>query len=424
MEGSIKITMTKLTKILLGLLALLLLTSCYDQKELEQQSFVIAIGIDQTEEEGLYQFTFQIANPEVGSTLSSGGSQEPPRETVSMTGTDLLTATNTANAFVSKEIILDQSKVIIISEQLARSEDFLRIIQSASRSPQIRRGVQLIVSKENASVFLNNTKPTMEQQPHKYYQYMLSRAKQTGIIPDANLHRFFQITEGDADLFLAIYATTERSEEKLTKSEDHYIAGEIPQEGGNPTQFMGSAVFKEGQMIDIINGQETRLCNILDKSMQMDDLLATYPDPLNPKYNIAADYAQKSNPTIALQYDRKSNQATINVTVPFELEILAVPSLIDYSKNDKNQKILRDSIEKVNEEKTLALIKKSQTEYGSDPFYWSIYIRKYFLDVPDFEKADWNKKIYPNATVKVNYEMKRLRFGKMLNDSKLDEVRD
>jgi len=410
-------------KIIFILTLLILLTGCYDKAELEQQSYVIAIGLDKAEKEGTFSFTFQIANPEVGSTLSAGSDEEPD-ETITITGNDILTATNTANSFVTKRIVLDQTKVIVVSEELARSEDFLRIIQSASRTPQIRRGVEMIVSKEKASDFLNNNDPKMEQRPHKYYQYMLNRAKQTGIIPEADLHRFFQITEGDADLFLAIYATTEKVNTEATGTEDEYIAGQIQQQGGNVTQFMGSAVFKEGMLIDIFNGQETRICNTLDNTMDMEELLSTYPDPINPKYRISADYSQKEDPKIDVTYNKKENHAKINVTVSFEIEVLAIPSMIDYAQNDKNQKVLRKSIEKNLENKTNELIRRSQEEYGSDPFYWSIYIRKFFKDIPAYEEGDWNKKIFPNADINVNYVLKRLQFGKMLNDSNLNDVRD
>lgn len=401
-----------------------ILTGCEDMIELEQQSYVVAIGIDLTEEKGVFSFTFQIANPEVGSTVQGAGSDQEAAETITITGTDIVSATNSANSFVTKQIILDQTKVLIISQALAETDQLLRVVQSASRTTQLRRGVQIIISKEDAQIFLNNNDPILEQRPHKYFQYMLTRAKQTGIIPHADIHRFFQITEGDADLFLGVYATTIPSETETSGSEDKYIAGQIPKQGGNPTQFMGAAVFKEGIMIDILTGEETRIVNILDKTMDMEELLTTYPDPVNPDYRIAANYIQKKNPEIDVSYDKDANHANINVTIPFELEILAIPSLVNYSQNDQYEQQLRDSIELYNETKTNELIAKTQQFYRAEPFYWSIYIRRFFRDIPAYEEADWNKNIYPNATINVDYQLTRLNFGKVLDDTNLNEVRD
>ncbi|WP_077623854.1 Ger(x)C family spore germination protein [Sediminibacillus massiliensis] len=412
-------------KILLLLVIPFILSGCFDRIEIEEQSYVIAIGVDKADEQGKYKITFQSANPEVGSALTGSGAQEEPRETVTLEGSDLLTAKDTANSVITKQLALDHTKVIVVSEDLARSGEFIRVIQAVTRTTELRRSVQIIVSKENASDFLNNNKPLMETRPHKYYQYMLNRARETGIIPEADAHRFFQITEGDADAFLAIYATTEKEQRnnKEKGHEDEYTAGQVPIEGGNPTEFMGAAVFKEGTMIDTLTGQETRIANVLDDTMDMEAYFATYPDPKNEKYRIAATFSKERDTKVEIDY-KKGQSTKINVTVPFTLEVVAIPSLIDYSTNQAERTMLQKHLSKILDDAADSLVKKTQEEYGTDPFYWSLYIRKYFKTVKEFEEADWNNKIYPNADIDVNFELKQLYFGKMINDSNLDEVRD
>ncbi|SEO39699.1 germination protein, Ger(x)C family [Amphibacillus marinus] len=414
--------MAKFCWLVIGLMPILF--GCEDMVELEKQSYVVAVGIDKTDQDGTYQFTYQIANPEAGSSLAANNADQAPSEIISIVGTDLMTTSSTANAFVTKQMVMDQTRVLIISEELARTDQFLRVIQSVARSNQIRRGVKLVISKENASQFMNNNDPALEQRPHKYYQYMLSRARETGLIPDADIHRFFQITEGDADLFLGIYATTIEDPKDVSGPEDTIVAGEIPKHGGNSTQFMGAAVFKEGIMIDVLTAEETRIANILDKTMKMDELLASYPDPVAPEYNVAVKYIQKNEPKIEINYDRVANHAAIQVIIPFEAEIIAIPSLINYSQVDSYKERLKKSIESYAEHVTRQFIKKTQEFYRAEPFYWSLYIRKFFKDIPDFEEADWNKQIYPNADITVYYQMKRMHFGKMLDDTHLNEVRD
>ncbi|RCW64589.1 Ger(x)C family spore germination protein [Saliterribacillus persicus] len=397
-------------------------SGCNDRQELEQQSYVVAIGVDKAEEEDKYDFTYQIANPEVGSSSSQGGTNEPPSEIVTITGNDVLTATYTANAFVSKKITLDHTKVIIVSEELARDENFLRVLQAAARTPQIRRGVELIVSKEKAREFIQLNKPVTETRPHKYFLSILNRVTRSGLSPNSELHRFFQITEGDADLFLSTYASAIPSEEG-EGNEDEYLAGQIPKLGGSPTQFMGAAVFKEGIMIDTLNGHETRLVNILDPTMDIENFITTFKDPIEPKFRVSIGYSQDKDPNISITYN-KDKPSLIEVTVDFKAEVIAIPSLVDYSQNPDYQKRLINQIISELEEQTNKLIEKSQKEYGTDPFYWSLFVRKHFLDVKAYEKADWNKVIYPNAKIKVRYNLQNLEFGKMLNDTSLEEVRD
>ncbi|MGN8648290.1 Ger(x)C family spore germination protein [Gracilibacillus sp. HCP3S3_G5_1] len=414
-----------MSKKLVLMFLLILLTGCYDRVELEEQSYVIAIGIDNTDQKGIYSFNFQIANPEMSSTVVESDESKPRTEIVTVNGSDILSATYTANSFVPKKIVLDQTRVIIISEEAARDEDFIRVIQTAARSPQIRRGVQMIVSKETAMDFIHHTTPLLESRPHKYYQFMLAGAIETGIIPDATLHRFFQITEGDDNLFLAMYATTEQSDEKTSKEgfEDEYIAGEVPQIGGSPTQFMGAAVFKEGQMIDVLTGEENRLTNMLDYTQQLNNYVTTIPDPFNPEYRLTYVYSQHKNPDVNITY-HKDKPSEIDVDVYFKVEILSIPSLVRYSQNKDRQKVLEQSIIRRLNEKTNALIKKTQEEYRSDPFYWSLYFRKHFKDIPAYEEADWHQKIYPEANINVTYHLAKLEFGKMIDDTELHKVRD
>lgn len=400
----------------------LTLIGCEDLMELEKQSYVIAVGVDLTEEEGLYNFTFQIANPE-----SQGGSGEDDQlsdQTISIPTSDLITATDIANNFVTKKINLDHTRVMIISEELARSGKFISILQPSSRTTQMRRNIQIIVSKENAEDFLSTASPTLESKPHKYYQFMITRAHETGVIPDADFHRFFQITEGKDDLFLGIYASALDEGDDLSKPSIQKIAGELVTSGGNPAQFMGSAVFQHGKMIDILNAQETRIANILNKTVDMDDVISGIPDPVEPTYNISGNFIQKVTPDINIQYDAEKNHATIDLVLPFEFETVAIPSMIGYSNNDELKKLLKKSIEEHYNLIIKNLITKTQEIYRADPFHWSIFIRRFFKDIPSFEEANWSENIYPNADITVKVKLQRLEFGKSLYDTNLNEMSD
>jgi spore germination protein KC len=403
----------KMKKLLLLLTILFIVTGCWDKKELEEQSYVIAIGLDKAKDEGDVKVTFQIANPEVGSSQTGGSSQEKPKETVTVTANDFLTAKNTLNAFVSREIILHHTRVIIVSEELARSKDFIRVIQSTVREREVRREVQIIVSKEEAGEFLRRNNPVMETRPHKYFQFVMNRVQEIGIVPNATIHRFFQITEGDA---------IEEEESNKKGEEDQYLAGQIEKKGGNKTQFMGAAVFKEGQMIGTLTGEETRLCALLDNTLEIRDMLVTYPDSYKKKYRIAARVVKKKDTDIKI--DVKKSKTKIDVHVPVEIEILAIPSLVNYAEDIEKQEKLEQDIEKNLESKVKKFIVKTKEEFGGEPFYWSLYVRHNFLTIPQYMDYDWMNKGYPNADINVDFDVQITKFGQQIRDSRLNEVRD
>jgi spore germination protein KC len=398
-----------------------LLSGCFDQTELEQQAFVIAVGIDQTDEQGQYNITFQIAQGQLG--RGANESSEIREKNVTIEASDIISAKSTANTLVAREINLDQTKVLIISEELARSGELINVLQATTRAAAFRRGVQLIITRENASDFLANNDPPLEIKPHKYYQLMIQQSKSTGLIPDADIHRFFQITEGDADLFLGIYATATKLKDQKQGEEDEFYTGQVPQKGEQDTQFIGSAVFKEGKMIDTLTGEETRLALMLDNTISMNDILVSLPDPKSDVHRISARFIRERKASIHVKMDGQ-NQAEINVNVPFHIELLAVPSLVDYGSDAANLQLLEKMIEEKYNQEVLALIKKSQETYRAEPFYWSLYARRYFKTISEYEEADWNNNIYPNANVKVSFDMEAIRFGKLIRNTEIAEVRD
>ncbi|WP_255220322.1 Ger(x)C family spore germination protein [Terribacillus saccharophilus] len=414
--------MKKLLIFMLLLQTAVLLSGCFDRKELEEQAYVISIGVDKTESEDVFRFTFEIANPEVGSTFSGPSTPEPAQEVVSVLGTDFLSATSAANVSVAKEISLDQVRVVIVSEKLARSKKFIHLMQTAPSIIDLKLNAQLVISKEKAEEFIRTNKPKLESRPHKYFQYMLDRAKETGVIPEAPLVRFFQITEGDADLFLAPFATTKKDPKEEYGAEDNYKAGEVNIKGGNSTQFIGSAVFKEGQMIDILTGEETRFSLMLDTTLPQQDIIANYTDPLRPGFDLAAR-VQADKVKVKIDY-KPTGKTNIDVYVSMHMNIFAVPSTQNYMINSKNRNILHASLQKQLQEEGEKFIKKTQEKYKLEPFYWSLHIRSKFLTIKDYEKADWANKIYPNANVRLHVKVRSLEFGKLLRESDLRKVRD
>ena len=90
--------------------------------------------------------------------------------------------------------------------------------------------------------------------------------------------------ERGTDLSLAMYTTAEREKNPTIKEEDEYIAGQVNATGElDDTQFIGSAVFKNGKMIDKLTGEETRTVNILDDTTNIKDILVNFPDPFPGK---------------------------------------------------------------------------------------------------------------------------------------------
>jgi spore germination protein KC len=404
------------------------LTGCWDRKELEQMSYAIAIGLDFAEGIDLKKrqavdVTFQFSNPKLNIKGVTGQEDKADRNIITLTAPDFITAKNTANSFVTRQISFSHAKTIVVSEELAKSEMFLRFISTALKEREVRRETSIIVSEGKASEFIKHNKPEMDIRPHKYYQFIIDRSVETGLVPEASINRFFAITDGDADLFLAIAGSvSEKKGENGFHEEDQYLAGNVPKDGGNPVQLIGSAVFKEGKMIAKLTGEETRASLLLDNTSKVEDMFVSFTDPLDKKYKVAVRVKKKTPTDVKIK--KRKGPPKINVTVPIEIELLSVPSMVDYAGDIKNQKILKNWIANEIKKNIVPLIEKTQKEFKSEPFYWSLYVRPLFSSTKEYEEWDWSNKNYPFAHIDVSVTVEIVGFGKQMKESEMEKVKD
>jgi spore germination protein KC len=403
-------------------LPLFLLGGCWDKSEVEEKAYVIGLGLDKDGQTDALKITFLVANAEVGSQQSASNTKEPAQEILTINANDFISARNTANAIIAREVTYELLKVFVISEEMAQDKNFVRYMYDATRDREIRRDSYLIVSREPASEFFLKNKPKLETRPHKYFQFMIARGIEIGLIPDSDLHRFFKVTEQRGDLFLAMYATTKGNYPKKGRNEDQYLAGEIDAKGkANPTQFIGSAVFKDGRMIGKITGEETRISLLLDPASELVDVFSTYPDPFHDGFRVGVRVYQDKKNKINVQL--KSGTPTISAYIPVMVEVLSDPGMTNYGTSEANKATLKKSIEKALEKKVQKFVAKTQKEFKGNPFNWSPYVRRKFGTISAYEKYNWLDK-YSNASISIDVDLKFSDFGKQEKIPNLDKLRD
>ncbi|MFC7366289.1 MULTISPECIES: Ger(x)C family spore germination protein [Bhargavaea] len=391
------------------LVILLLVSGCGERRELETSAFVSVIGLDKAEQDHQVKVTFQISNPQVNTTQSAEAQKEPPSDIVTITSVDLLSAKELAQSSLSREITFSHLQTIIVGEELARDDLFKHIIGSAIIDPEMRRETIMIVSKERAQAFIHANKPTMETRPHKYYQFMEDNWRKTGFSPVSNLNAFFQRTEGE--LFLAAYATAERDPIGI-RHDDDYSAGEVPQDSGDPVQMIGSAVMQEGKMVGMLNGEETRISQLLRRKNLIETMTAEFPDPLNENYQISLVLNQSSHTEIEVDTDR--SPVKIDVKVPLQVKVNSNIALEDFTASQKRRDALREMVKEKMEEASDSLIKKLQENYTGEPFVWYATARRNFWTVSGFENFEWGEK-FKEADVDLHYEVSVTSFGEQLS---------
>ena len=385
-------------------------------------AFVVAIGLDKNEN-GQLITTFQIANPEVGTSLLGTTTQEEQAsEIVSIAANDIFSVKNMANAFVSRQIVFSHLRIIIVSEELARSEDFPSLMYSLVRERELRRSINLMVTKERAETFIKKNKPILETRPHKYYQLMIQRATQNGLVPKSDLLHYYRVTEANESLFLAMYASLDqRPPQTGSIDEDAHYAGDIAARGDVSAQLTGAAVFRKGRMIGTMTGEETRLSLLLNETAPPMNLIVTMKDPLRSGFRIPIKVTDTSKPRLTM--DLHGDPPTIRAELKMDLEIVTIPSMIDYSGDLEKQKLLRESLEAEIESLMAAMIEKTQKEFKGEPFEWGLTARRHFLTDAGFRAYGWMER-YPEMKIECKVHVNLTKFGLQLrtpNIRKLEE---
>ncbi|MBY0121705.1 Ger(x)C family spore germination protein [Bacillus sp. S/N-304-OC-R1] len=410
-------------KMICLLFLVITLGGCWDRKEIEKRAYVISIGLDKGTGDNL-KISYLIANPDYGTQQQGGGTNEPPQEIISFETGDIITAETKANTVIAKEISYDLLRNIMVSEKLAKDKNFIRWLYDTTKEREIRRDVFLVVTKEDALKFFEQNSPKLESRAHKYFDLIIRRGLETGLIPNSQLHRYLRITESDADLFLAIYATTEHNpeEEKPSTEGDNLFAGQFNTTGEtNRTQFLGSVIFKEGTMIGKLTGEETRIANILNDVEPAPEMVVSVPDPFNKNFRIAAKLKKLRKNKV--DFKIKDQSGKLHITIPLRVDILTDQSMVNYAKSLDKRNELKSYLEERFSSKINKFIAKTQEEYKGEPFGWSLFARKKFLTLPEYEKFNWEKQ-YPDMEISTKVEITFGNFGRQSRMPKLKSVRE
>lgn len=412
-----------LVKLICLFMLILNLGGCWDKKEIEKNAFVVAIGIDKGTDNRV-TITYLIANPNYG-TQQQGGGDAVPREIITFEADDFISAKNRGNTVIAKEISYDLLKYLIVSEKLAKDKNFIKWIYTTTKDREIRRDSFIIVVKEKASQFITKNDPKLETAAHKYFDQMLKQGNSIGLVPFSELHTFLRITEADADLFLAAYATTEHEamDEDNSNNGVNLIAGELFTKGEtNRTQFLGSAVFKEGVMIGKLTGEETRIFYLINNLRKAPTMITTISDPLHENESKAIRIKKPKKNDVKLKID-KQGDGKIIVKIPLTVDVLSDFSMENYAKSIKKREILKKHIEEQLTKRFENFIKRTQEEFKGQPFGWSLDARRKVLTIPEYKKFNWME-TYPDMEVSIAVDIKFGEFGRQSKLPHLKEIRE
>lgn len=391
------------------------LCSCYDDREMNELAYVIALGIDVSDGGG-YNYTFQISNP----IASGGGGEGSPSKEISnaeneeeseqnnqsneewdrtqikessnsgvmnivVKAEDYLQAAELVNNIISKRINLSHLKVIVFSEGVCR-EGIDRHTRFLMNEREIRPGTNVVVAEKSAEYFLKNINPKLDMSTAKYYELLINNENMNysqAVQLRELYNRGFGEDKVDIILPLGDVSNIKKSAEFSAQNayENEKGANRL---SGEKTELFGAAVINDMKMAGSIDGNAVKYYKLIMGELK-DGAVFEY-------HNERAVVKNRKKSDIAV--DTSESFPKISITLFIE------------SENADNSEVLKKNIE----DNIYMLLIKSSREYQADIFGFSNYAKTKFLSWEEFENYNWNEE-YKNSVFSVNVNLTNPEFN-------------
>jgi len=425
--------------VLVGLILLLSfsLTACFDRREMDDMSFVAVIGIDRGITDK-WRLTLQIptmsAMAQTGGKTSdaaaggSGGRDEsdPGSEAnqgnysyISIEAPTFYSAINILNATVPKKLNFSHIKIIVISEDLAKSGLIEPYIAPLGRFRELRRSAHVFVVKGKAQDFIKENRPVISATLSKTFEELTEGSRFTGYYPDIYFQDFYEDMKspfGQAITAIAAVNDLQNLPEEGEpfgtefKTGGEYRAGKLPRFSQSKIEIWGTALFDGAKMVDELNGDETRYLLMTRGEFKRGNF--NLQDPNDPALVIPLEVNAVRPPKIKV--DTKGPQPVINVQVFLEGNILSIQSMLHYEQ--KEAKAMLESLFAEDVEKNIEKVIKRCQAKGVDVFKFGGYAARNFWTIQEFENYNWNEH-FKDAAAKVDVEFSIQRTGTHITTS-------
>ena len=377
-------------------------------RETDEVAWVISMGMDRAEDGDLL-VTYRIAVPTAQAGADSGGADSKESSTlITVKAPTLAEARNLLNASMSRGVNLSQVTAIVISEDLARHgvED---LIGPLLRFREFRGTIFMIICSGKAIDIFQANKPPLESLVSRWINNSMRNYDETSYFLSVNLQEFYTRLKANSGAPLAVgYGLNPLSGEDQADGTQPggktktYLPGHLPRQGGNATEFVGTAVFKADKMVGFLDTGETRALSILLNRFSLGFLWV--PDPLAPSHQVTMSIRNGRRPEFTI--DISGENPVIHIDILLEGEITGLPSGIEYEARDYTS-LLETQVSNTLHRQIVDMLIRTQA-WGTDVVDFGYFIRPKFMTLEALRNYNWDRRFRgAEFSVKVSTELRR-----------------
>ncbi|WP_223067189.1 Ger(x)C family spore germination protein [Paenibacillus caui] len=371
----------------------ILVTGCWNRRELNDIAIEVAIGIDKSGDQ--YRVTSQVVDP--GEVAAKKGGDRTPVITFHATADSLFESRRKMTTLSSRKIYAAHVRIVVIGEELAR-EGIRGILDYLARDHEHRPDFFLVVAKGTSAENVLKIITPLEKIPaNKLYSSLQTSERAWAPTTSVTLDELISdiVSKGKQPVLTGLEV---KGEQEAGESKEN------AQKIDTPTQlkFSGIGVFKDDKLIGWLNEPESKGYNYLINNVKSTVGHISCPD--GGKIVLEAIRSKTK-----VKANVKNGEPGIDIRIKMEVNVGEVQCGIDLMKPDTIAEL-----EKKSEQRVISIVQqsihKAQKEYGVDIFGFGEAMHrshpKYWKEVEE----NWDRE-FADLPVQVKADVKVRRLG-------------
>ncbi len=243
------------------ILALLMmaLTGCRVSGELENQAYVLVLGLDR-EPGGALNLTAKV--PQIGKSGDSSEASGGEYLLFTGSGDDWPQALEALEQATPRQMNLSHIEMLVVSETLARQEGFATLANRVAETPHLYTTARFVVCEGRARDFIDAQETVIGTRLSSEIDAMLDHYAEHGYIPEASF--------ADACYAMSSFYADPVAIHGSLASEDQAAAAltrppEMPSGEASPMaqRYSGAVLFRSGRMVGTLSPAQTALLSLI-----------------------------------------------------------------------------------------------------------------------------------------------------------------
>jgi len=372
----------------------LLLTGCWNNRDLTEINIVAGFGLDRTED-GKVLLTVQVVEPAAIQSTSSGkgkggGAQPKPVFVASHEGETVLEAARGMLSIVDKRLFFSTAQVLILAERLSQ-DGIEEVLDFFQRDHEIDYSMTVLVAKGVTPREILEMETDMESIPAMYINETVENTVSRGTLKKTMLIDLIKDMGG---------------------SGRQPAIGQISKAGEKKVITEGTAVFRDGKLAGWLDLYETR-----GYLFAIDKVKSAVVNVPADEGKIAMEIIRSKGKVSVAFENGEPSMLTVKVETQANVGGYEGKGTLD---SPDILFILEKTLGEEIKKEIMMALEKTQKVYSSDIFGFGAYVSKYHPQYWKKAEKDWDD-IFSRLPADIQVDAKILRTGIIRSPVKKDE---